>query len=38
MKKKFDMVNFDLNECNLYEFEDVDYLKEKRKEQEEIIK
>lgn len=32
------MVNFDLNECNLYEFEDVDYLKEKRKEQEEIIK
>ena len=34
MKDKFDMVNFEMNTCNLYQFEDVDYLKEKRKDQE----
>jgi len=38
MKEKFDMINFEFNNCNLYEFEDVDYLKEKRKDQEELIK
>ena len=26
MKDKFDMANFELNSCNLYQFEDVDYL------------
>ena len=38
MKEKFDMVNFTMNTCNLYQFEDVDYLKEKRKETEETLK
>lgn len=38
MKEKFDMVNFEMNTCNLYQFEDVDYQKEKRKEAEEILK
>lgn len=37
MKEKFNMLNFEMNSCNLYEFEDVDYLKEKRKEQENRI-
>ena len=32
IKEKFNMANFEMNSCNLYEFEDVDYLKEKRKE------
>mmetsp|Transcript_11768 Transcript_11768/g.18052 ORF Transcript_11768/g.18052 Transcript_11768/m.18052 type:complete len:90 (+) Transcript_11768:1078-1347(+) len=32
MKDKFNMLNFEMNSCNLYEFEDVDYLKEKRKD------
>lgn len=32
MKEKFDMVNFEMSTCNLYQFEDVDYLKEKRKD------
>jgi len=31
------MANFEMNSCNLYEFEDVDYLKEKRKEAESLI-
>ena len=38
MKEKFDMVNFEMNTCNLYQFEDVDYLKEKRKDAEENLK
>ena len=38
MKEKFDMVNFEINTCNLYQFEDVDYLKEKRKEEDENMK
>jgi hypothetical protein len=32
LEKKFDMLNFDMNTCNLYEFEDIDYLQVKRKE------
>ena len=38
MKEKFNMVNFEMNPCNLYEFEDIDYLKEKRKDAEDLIK
>ena len=38
MKDKFDMVNFEMNSCNLYQFEDVDYLKEKRKDAENAVK
>ena len=38
MKEKFDMINFELNYCNLYQFEDVDYLQEKRKEANDKIK
>ena len=38
MKEKFDMVNFEMNSCNLYQFEDVDYLKEKRKDAEDLLK
>ena len=38
MKEKFSMVNFEMNSCNLYQFEDVDYLKEKRKEAEDALK
>lgn len=38
LKEKFDMVNFEMNSCNLYQFEDVDYLKEKRKYAEETLK
>jgi hypothetical protein len=34
MKDKFDMTNFEMNSCNLYHFEDIDYLKEKRKDAE----
>lgn len=37
LKEKFNMANFEMNSCNLYEFEDVDYLKEKRKEAENLI-
>ena len=37
IKEKFNMANFEMNSCNLYEFEDVDYLKEKRKEAESLI-
>ena len=32
------MVNFEMNTCNLYQFEDVDYLKEKRKDAEALLK
>ena len=38
MKEKFDMINFEMNSCNLYQFEDVDYLKEKRKEADDQLK
>ena len=38
MKEKFDMINFEMNSCNLYQFEDVDYLKEKRRDAEEVVK
>lgn len=38
MKEKFNLLNFEMNPCNLYEFEDIDYLKEKRKDQEDLIK
>jgi hypothetical protein len=34
---KFNMLNFEMNSCNLYEFEDVDYLQVKRKEAENLI-
>ena len=32
------MINFEMNSCNLYQFEDVDYLKEKRKDAEDLLK
>lgn len=32
LESKFNMLNFDMNTCNLYEFEDIDYLQVKRKE------
>jgi len=38
MKEKFDLINFEMNSCNLYQFEDVDYLKEKRKDAEKLLK
>jgi SWI/SNF-related matrix-associated actin-dependent regulator of chromatin subfamily A member 5 len=38
MKSKFDMLNFQMDSCNLYQFEDIDYMKEKRQEAEEILK
>ena len=38
MGEKFNMINFELNSCNLYQFEDIDYLKEKRKDAEDKIK
>lgn len=38
MKEKFDLINFTMNSCNLYQFEDVDYLKEKRKDAEDALK
>ena len=37
LESKFNMLNFEMNSCNLYEFEDIDYLQVKRKEQENII-
>ena len=37
LDNKFNMVNFEMNTCNLYEFEDIDYLQVKRKEAESII-
>jgi hypothetical protein len=36
MKEKFDMLNFQMNSCNLYQFEDIDY--KKRKEDEAALK
>jgi hypothetical protein len=38
MKEKFSTANFEMNTCNLYQFEDVDYLKEKRKDAEDQMK
>ena len=38
MGDKFNTLNFDMNSCNLYQFEDVDYLKEKRKDAEDLLK
>lgn len=38
LKDKFNMLNFEMNSCNLYEFEDIDYLQEKRKEADDLIK
>lgn len=38
MNDKFNTLNFDMNSCNLYQFEDVDYLKEKRKDAEDLLK
>ena len=38
MKEKFDLTNFEMNSCNLYQFEDIDYLKEKRKDAEDLLK
>ena len=32
LENKFNMLNFEMNSCNLYEFEDIDYLQVKRKE------
>jgi hypothetical protein len=32
------MLDFQMNSVNMYQFEDVDYLKEKRKEQEKALK
>jgi len=32
IKSKFDMLDFSMNTMNMYQFEDVDYLQEKRKE------
>lgn len=37
LENKFNMLNFEMNSCNLYEFEDIDYLQVKRKEQENLI-
>ena len=37
MKEKFDMVNFEMTTCNLYQFEDVEYIKEKRKDAEALL-
>lgn len=38
IQDKFNMLDFQVNTVNMYQFEDVDYLKEKRKEQEKLIK
>lgn len=38
IKDKFDMLDFQMNSVNMYQFEDVDYLQEKRKEQEKALK
>jgi SWI/SNF-related matrix-associated actin-dependent regulator of chromatin subfamily A member 5 len=38
VKDKMNMLDFQMNTVNMYEFEDVDYLQEKRKEQEKAIK
>ena len=37
LQDKFNMVNFEMNTCNLYEFEDIDYIQVKRKEAENLI-
>jgi hypothetical protein len=38
IKDKFNMLDFQVNTVNMYQFEDVDYLQEKRKEQEKALK
>ena len=38
MNDKFNTLNFDMNSCNLYQFEDVDFLKERRKDAEDALK
>lgn len=38
VKDKFNMLDFQMNAVNMYQFEDVDYLQEKRKEQEQALK
>lgn len=38
VKDKFDMLDFSMNTMNMYQFEDVDYLQEKRREQENALK
>jgi hypothetical protein len=38
VKDKFNMLDFQMNPVNMYQFEDVDYLQEKRKEQEKALK
>ncbi len=38
IKDKFNMLDFQMNSVNMYQFEDVDYLQEKRKEQEKALK
>ena len=38
VKDKFNMLDFQMNTVNMYQFEDVDYLQEKRKEQEKALK
>ena len=38
LKDKFNMIDFQMNTMNMYQFEDVDYLQEKRKEAEQAIK
>jgi hypothetical protein len=37
IKDKFNMLDFQVNTVNMYQFEDVDYLQEKRKEQEKAL-
>lgn len=33
IKDKFNMVDFEMNSVNLYQFEDVDYMKQRREDQ-----
>jgi hypothetical protein len=38
LQDKFNMLDFQINSVNMYQFEDVDYLQEKRREQEQALK
>jgi len=38
VKEKFNMLDFEMNSVNMYQFEDVDYLEEKRKEQQSVLR
>ena len=38
MKEKFDMINFEMNSCNLYQFEDVDYKTQRKIDQDALKK